>query len=153
VGTPLTVANICGFNPGLGRVQSVASLPTIVYWDSNGDLFPDFGAANVEGDSTADVAFVLNSKHELLWLAFCPPHETSWINVPLYAQQQQTNIDTNYLFTQAFGSPGAFSPIYNAVTDPVNYGAIWVDNNPSVGTVTSSNCNPFAINCLTLAGA
>jgi hypothetical protein len=150
--TPLTAANVCGFNPGLGQVESAPSLPTLVYWDTNRDGQPDFGAVNLEGDNKADVAFVLNARQELLWLAFCPPRETAWINVPRYVQQQQTSIDTNYLFTQAFGSPGAMSTVYNAVTDPVNYGAVWVDSDPSVGSVGPGNCNALAINCLTLAG-
>jgi hypothetical protein len=84
--TPLTVANICGFNPGLGQVVQLHGTG-LVYWDFNGDGKPDFGAYNFEGDSRVDVAFVWDGR-QVTYVGFCSP-ATAWINLLRYAQEPQ----------------------------------------------------------------
>jgi hypothetical protein len=82
--TPLTVNNVCTFNPGLG-VHHAFRRPAGpgVYWDNNNDGVIDFAAFSYEGDNVVDAVFVNDSRGVLTWIAHCNPHETPWIS---YAQ-------------------------------------------------------------------
>jgi hypothetical protein len=86
--TPLTVNNICSFNPGLGVRFWSSKVPALTWWDNNRDGVPDFGAINYQGDSGVDLAFVMQGK-VLTWMGFCNPHETPWINLPQFNLEQQ----------------------------------------------------------------
>jgi hypothetical protein len=82
---PLTVSNICSFNPGLGvRYPFKGPKGPGVYWDNNKDGIVDWVAFSYEGDSAVDAVFV-NDRHGVLtWVAHCYPSETRWINYPEY---------------------------------------------------------------------
>ena len=122
VQTPLTAANICGFNPGLGVMHSG---PNAVYWDINRDGEPDFGASNIEGDSKVDAAWILNGR-VLTWMAFCYPHESSWINVPLYEREQRESLAL---------TPTAWKQLSEILAVEGGLAHPWASGDPSVGAV------------------
>jgi hypothetical protein len=143
VKTPLTVFNICTFNPGLGELHIHESL---VYWDNNHDGQVDFGAANLEGNSEVDVAFIYSGPNiggHLVWIADCPPHESKWINVPLYEREEALhalppiNLEANSAFL-------------NLVAEQGNLGVVWANPEPSVGSVVDNTgqCGDYATNCI-----
>jgi hypothetical protein len=87
--TPLTVNNICSFNPGLGvRHPFKGTKGPGVYWDNSKDGVVDFGAVSYEGDNAVDGAFVNNSRGVLTWVAHCYPRETPWISYVQIAKAQ-----------------------------------------------------------------
>jgi hypothetical protein len=88
--TPLTVANVCSFNPGLGTPIPWHTQGGIsgVAWDSNHDGNADLVAVNYQGDSTVDAVWA-ETNGAITWIARCYPHETLWINFPQLQQYEQ----------------------------------------------------------------
>jgi hypothetical protein len=119
--TPLTVSNLCGFNPGLGVLHSAANL---VYWDNNQDDIPDFGASNIEGDSSVDIAWVWNGS-KVTWMAFCNPHETNWINVPRYEEEERQRLTL---------TADAWKQLSSLVAGN-NFNEPWGNPEPSIGSI------------------
>jgi hypothetical protein len=135
--TPLTVHNICFFNPGLGAVKYFG---TLVWWDSNGDGLPDFGAYNFEGDSSVDVAFVMRGS-KVAWVAFCYPRESAWINVPQYEREQHQSLTL---------TPQAWRQLSVILQNNANLALPWVDPTPSVGSIWvngEGECGATALYC------
>jgi hypothetical protein len=88
----LTVANVCNRNPGLGEVRyfQYAGLWWGAWLDAVG--LPAHMIVSVHGQSW-DLAFLMNTQHEIGWLAACS--SSSWTTVAelqqyeLQQQQQQ----------------------------------------------------------------
>jgi hypothetical protein len=87
--TPLTVNNICSFNPGLGvHYPFKGPKGPGVYWDNDKNGVVDFAAFSYEGDNAVDAVFVNNSNGVLTWVAHCYPHETPWMSYAQIAKAQ-----------------------------------------------------------------
>jgi hypothetical protein len=140
--TPLTVNNVCSFNPGLGTIHESGPL---VYWDTNGDGVAEFGAVNYTGDSAVDMAFVLNAG-VIAWVGFCYPHETTWLNAQQLIQQAQQQQQQQQLQQQLVSpqmpssglTPASLSAVEaldNARDALGSNIATYEDPDPSVGTV------------------
>lgn len=142
--TPLTVANICYLDSGLGELHFHEHL---VYWDNNHDGQVDFGAADLEGESEVDVAFIYSGPNvggHLVWFAVCPPHESKWINVPLYEREQE-------LHPLPPVSVEGGSAFLNLIANEGNIAAVWASPDLAVGTVvgnTGGKCGPVASQCI-----
>ena len=145
-GTPLTVANICSFNPGLGVPKHVGPYGDIkgtVFWTNSAGAI-EFGAANYEGDSQVDVAFTVTNGI-LEWIAFCPPHETHWINVPKLEKEPPANapppVTPQPVSSQAGPSAAAFEGIYSTITAPDVFDTTqtFATSTPAIGDVIDGN--------------
>jgi hypothetical protein len=97
--TPLTVANVCGINPGIGRAQytndDAYGYPAVYWVNSNNQI--TVLAYSDNGDTAVDVAAVLqpqpNGEDPIAFIAECS--WSQWINVAeLEQQEQQAGITT-----------------------------------------------------------
>ena len=140
---PLTVTNICSFNPGLGERHAFhGPAGPGVYWDNDKNGIVDFAAFSYEGDNAVDAVFVNDAKGVLTWVAHCYPTETHWVNVGQYLAdhsmpppQPQQPQPPQQLQSSTTPLPGASGP---TVVDMLNAGTVdepWTIPNPSVGSI------------------
>jgi hypothetical protein len=103
VATPLTVANVCGFNPGLGQryeesaaqdLQEGGPAWPVSYWlKSNGEIA--FLAAATDGGTAVTIAVVPvpGSEGAIEFIAQC--NWSKWLTVPEFQQQlEQADLTT-----------------------------------------------------------
>jgi hypothetical protein len=105
--TPLTVYNVCHFNPGLGTPQYIYPVvngqvePTAAWLDSSGQLA--FLAASTDGDSAVDIAVIPTAADRSVIAYFARCNWSNWITVAQWQQAQpQAGVTAAQAGSQAY---------------------------------------------------
>jgi hypothetical protein len=89
----VSVYGVCHLSTAYGPVYTGnANGTAYAYWDTNGDQNPDLIAISIDGNSSVDVAAILNTNDEATYIASCG--SSAWTSVARIVAQPKRYVPT-----------------------------------------------------------